>query len=573
MITLKGIRHTLYSILCLVVLNSCETFLDRPPLDRIATENYWKTSQDLENYVIKYYASFPSHGTWSNGYGYPVTNADNLIIATPNSILTGQRGITTGRWTSDWTNIRSVNIFFDNYQNCQDEFETYAQYLGEAHFFRAWFYFSLVKKYGDVPWYSSEISMDSEGLNRPRDPRTLVVDSILADVDEAINLLHLRADVGNNRLNKETALAFKARIALFEGTWQKYHAGTPFGTVGAQPEKYFQACVDAVEELMNGNYSRGIYTTGDEEQDYYTLFGMDNMSDVNEVLFYRAYNLENAVKNDVQYATTSATNQMGVTWELVSSYLTKEGQPYDYLSTATTEKGNDFLLKVAADVDPRFHASVWIPGDLRWANPEHRFSKPSIDKVDLVLNPTGFQLKKCSNPYAAGNLGGGSSETGYILFRYGETLLNYAEAKYELDGTITYGVLNQLRSRVGMAEFQVFPQSSDPNWVDYGYPISDALYEIRRERRVELALEGHREDDYRRWAAHSLFQGKRPKGYPFEQSEFPEYHPPLDEHGLIDYYQKIIPNGYLFREDQDYLSPIPEEEFTLNPNLDQNPNW
>ena len=124
-----------------------------------------------------------------------------------------------------------------------------------------------------------------------------------------------------------------------------------------------------------------------------------------------------------------------------------------------------------------------------------------------------------------------------------------------------------------MPDFSVNAQSSDPNFVDYGYSISDELYEIRRERQVEMALEGQRVDDYKRWAAHSLFQGKRPKGYPFNSEEFPNYNPPLDENGLIDYLSAQLPNGYQFRENQDYLSPIPADEITLNPNLDQNPNW
>ena len=106
-------------------------------------------------------------------------------------------------------------------------------------------------------------------------------------------------------------------------------------------------------------------------------------------------------------------------------------------------------------------------------------------------------------------------ETAYIYFRYGEVLLNYAEAKCELDNSVAYTQLNLLRARAGMPDFTVNPQSSDLNPADYGYSISDELYEIRRERRVELAFEGLRNEDYRRWAAHSLFKGKRPKGYPF----------------------------------------------------------
>jgi hypothetical protein len=564
-------KRLIYLVIVSFGLFSCESFLDRPPLNQITSASYWQTAQDLENYVVKYYANFGGHGTWSGGYGYGATNADNMIVATPNNVLVGERGIATGRWVGDWGNIRSINIFFDNYQNCKDNFELYQHTLGEAHFFRAWFYYSLLRRFGDLPLYLTELNMDSDELMRPREKRTVIADAILADLDNAITHLKDRNQVGNNRLNKETALAFKSQVALFEGSWQKYHAGTPFGTPGADPTKYFQASVDASEELINGPYYRGLYSTGKGWEDYYTLFGMDDMSDVNEVLFYRAYNIGDGVRNDAQYATTAATNQMGVTWELVSSYLGRDGQPYDYLKVAETVKGNDFLTKLSKEVDPRFHASVWVPNDLRWANPESRFEKPTVDGLDLNLNPTGFQLKKVSNPYAAGNLGGGSSETGYILFRFGETLLNHAEALYELNNTVAIDELNALRRRVGMPDFKAVTQTKNRD--DYGYEISDVLYEIRRERRVELALEGRRIDDLKRWAAHTLIKGQRPKGYPFLKSEFPAYNPPLDENGLIDYFKPRLPNGYQFRENQDYLDAIPADELTLNPNLTQNPGW
>lgn len=557
-------------IILLFLFCSCKKFLDRPPLDQIGVDSYWQTAKDLENYVIQFYPTFPSHSLWQFGYGYSIRNADNAMEGTPNAILNGERGATAGRWTNDWSNIRAVNIFFDNYRKCKDKFDVYKHFLGEAYFFRAWYYFELIKKYGDVPWVSTELLPTSEEeLYRPRDSRTLIVDSILADLNHAIEVLSPRSKYGNNRLSKEAALAFKTRVALYEGSWQKYHAGTDFGTAGSDPNKYFQACVDAAEELMNGNYQVGI------DNDYYKLFGLDNMSSANEVLLYRAYNIKDGLSNDVQYLTTFQPFEIGITWNLVSSYLGKNGQPYDYLTLASTTKGNAFLTKISQDVDPRFHATVWVPGDVLSNGTGKVFEKPGVDQVSSALNPTGFQLKKCSNPNSpgAGAAGGGNSETGYILFRYGEVLLNYAEALYELGGDVAYNALNQLRARAGMPDFVVHPQSSDPNVVDYGYPISNELYEIRRERRVELSLEGFREDDYKRWAAHKLFKGKRPKGYPFDQNEFPSYHPPLDANGLIDYFQNFLPDGYQFKENRDYLSSIPAEELNLNPNLTQNPGW
>src|SRR5690606_12993459 len=115
----------------------------------------------------------------------------------------------TGTWTSQWNDIRGINIFFDNYHKCEDPFVEFKHNLGEAHFFKAWFYFQLVEKYGDVPWYSTTISPeDEELLYKPRDPRTLVIDSILMHLDKAAELLdsHAESTHGNTELTKEAAL-------------------------------------------------------------------------------------------------------------------------------------------------------------------------------------------------------------------------------------------------------------------------------------------------------------------------------------------------------------------------------
>ncbi len=570
-------KRLIYLFFAVVLFHfiSCEDFIDLEPLDKISTENYWKASKDLEYYTLQFYPVFCPK--YQDGMvAETATHSDDMVHGSPSNILNGERTRRTGDWKWEWDKIRNVNIFFENYRRCEDDFNTYKHYVGEAHFFRAWFYFNMLKMYGDLPWYSNVLQLDSEDeLMRPRDPRTLIADSIISDIDKAIAYLDKRVVKGNNLLNKEAALAFKTRVALFEGTWQKYHAGTPFGTPGADPDKYFRACVEAAEELMRGDYKTGIYNTGNPDMDYFSLFGFDNMTDIDEVLLYRAYNAADGMGVSTQGFITYNANQKGVTWDLVSSYLGKNGKPYDYIKLAGTSKGNAFLTTIAEDCDPRLKSTIWIPGDLMSQVTDTYFNKPTIDGGALQLCPTGFQVKKTGNPLspAAGQSWEVQAETGFIIFRYGEVLLNYAEAKYELDKTVAYDQLNVLRKRAGMPDFIVNPQDTDPNKVDYGYPVTDELYEIRRERRVEMALEGQRDEDYQRWAAHALFKGKRPKGYPVSKEEFPDYQVPVDENGLIDYYASQLPDGYRFRENQDYLTSIPQDEITLNPNLVQNPGW
>lgn len=564
-------------IITAVMLVGCEDLINLGPLDKISTNDYWKTSNDLKSYVSQYYPGIlPSSIQTGVGENHFDNRSDNMIQATPDPVMNGERVLTTGNWRSEWAPVRSLNIFFRDYNKCQDVFASYQQYLGEAYFFRAWHYFNLLKKYGDIPWYSGVIDLnDTTQLNKPRDPRTLIADSIIADLDKAFTYLSKRSTTGNCRISKEAALAFKTRVALFEGTWQKYHAGTDFGTSGADPDKYFQECVDAATELMSGTYTVGIYNTGNPNTDYYKLFGLDNMGSVNEVILYRAFNSADALINAVQYHTTKYPIGKGATWELVSSYLNKTGIPYDYSGVAATTKGNAFLTKIAADCDNRLKSTVWIPGDLMASALNLTFTKPPVNLGSIQLCPTGFMVKKMSNPQSsgAGQSWEYGSETGQIILRYGEVLLNYAEAKCELDNSVATTQLNLLRTRAGMPAFTVNTQASDLNPVNYGYTITDELYEIRRERRVELALEGLREMDYMRWAAHAIFAGKRSKGYPFLASEFPTYNAPLDANGLIDYYKTALPTGYKFRPGQDYLYSIPQDERTLNPALTQNPGW
>lgn len=561
-------------MLILPIVFGCEEFLDRPPLDQIGNDSYWKSAVDLKNYTARFYQDLPTleGSAYMNVY---YESDDHFTYRNADNLLNGNIVLSTGSWTWDFAPVRSINIFFDNYSKCEDDFDAYKHYLGEAQFFKAWIYYNLVQKYGDVPWYSHALTTEQEEeLMRPRDPRTLVVDSILTLLDKAALNVEKRNDApwNNNSINKEAVLAFKTRVALNEGTWQKYHKGTAFATQGANPDKYFQACVDAAQELMSGSYNAGLYSTGNPDNDYFTLFGTSNMGPINEVLLYRAYSIADRIGHQQNYYTTSSPNQLGATWSYVTSHLGKDGNPFDYQALAQTTKGNDFLTAIANNCDARLKQNIWIPGDIMNNEVNMVFDFPPINESPINICPTGFQIKKVTNLDLTVDFAN-ANDQGLILFGYSEVLLNYAEAKYELDGTVAYDQLNLLRARVGMPDFTVNQQSADPNRVDYGYTISDELYEIRRERSVELAFYRFREADWKRWAAHNLFKGKRPLGYPFKADEFPGFSPFLNADGLIDIMQNEIPNGYGFRPGQDYLNNIPDTELTLNPNLTQNPGW
>jgi len=577
-------KNILLVILLLFIAASCN-LLDKPPLDKISTEQYWKTPGDLENYTLQFYSSFPNFKNLGGWLG-PIGNESNLgsdhqITTNPVTTLNGARTpvFSGGGWT--WRDIRSVAIFFENYKKVNAPIASIKQYIGEAHFFLAYFYFQKVSQYGDVPWYTSSLQLNSPELFTPRMSRTAAIDSVLARLDKAIHHLAFLKDVsgGNNRLSKEAALIFKSRVGLFEGSWQKYHAGTPFGTTGADPNKYFRAAADAATELMSGKYKAGI--VGTSSDDYNKLFSSTNLSSNNEVILWARYDrtLQQWAHNFQQFVTAS-TGGVSVTYGLIQNYLGINGRPYNFAAAAAREQGSQFLTNIVANCDPRLSQVIWAPGQVMWDNAagKYIFVKPFLDKSGDAIATTGFQLRKGVDPKdpTAGGAQGYSTqcETGAVVFRYAEALLNYAEAKAELGEAVHYATsLNLLRKRVSMPDFAIQSDASRSQYADFGYTISDELYEIRRERAVELACENFRYDDWRRWRAHALFLGKRPKGMPLLKSEYPATKIRVDANNFIDPFAASLPTGYKFNAERDYLDCVPKNEIVLNPKLTQNPGW
>jgi len=567
---------------------SCnEDFLERYPLDELSPGEYFKTANDLKLYANRFYILMPAHYGYGGGTFWTDENSDNLIPGVFNTRLAGTRTIPSSGGGWDWGDIRQANYFFDHcYEHLEDTVES-KLYIAEIKFFKAWLYFEKVKTFGDVPWYNTAFNINSSDLYAPRDSRKVVIDSVIACLDYAIANLKEKRLAEPFRINKEAALLLKARICLYEGTWEKYHQGTPFGVQGENGTSYLQMATDAAHTLMDMG-SLSLYK-GPAGQEYWSLFNQLDYTDNPEVILWKKYDVALGVYHHISTILVSGAGNMGVSKSMVDSYLCIDGEP---VSVSPLFMGYDSVEGTVLNRDPRLAQSIFQKGYDQTINTpggdgDTKFSKPAIDVAGQFRATSGYCLYKGVNPDAAQHTNAGGW-MGSIIMRYTEALLILAEAKAEL-GTITQldidMTVNAIRDRVGMIHLDLSSITPDPAW---DFPeLSPLINEIRRERRVELAFEAQRWDDLARWRAHGLLTGERPRGCKYIGSNlentYTDYlgNPSIfigqnlyvDPEGFIDPYQQVLPGGFGFDPARDYLSPIPSDELTLNANITQNPGW
>lgn len=569
-----------YILLCLLVSSCSEDFLDRLPEDEISPEQYWKTDNDLKLFLNQFYTTFPVHDGWGGGIFEFDNNSDNLLPRDINERFVGNNNIapsSDGSWSFD--NIRNVNYFLENSSTAEGQEDIINHYNGEAYFFRAYFYFKLLKRFGGVPYIDKTLNVDSPELLTPRLPRNELATKIMEDLDRALTLLQPKSGIENFRVHRGVALAFKSEVGLYEGTWEKYHDGTVFGAPTNESEKFLTMAADAAETMIDeGRY--GLFNDG-TDQTYRKLFIRHDYSDVSEVIFWKKYNVADGVFHRVGHYLPQNGSGTGLTKSLVDSYLCADGLPIS-TSPLYGPDSETSLTAIVEGRDPRLGQTICTPGILiteRAAQENIYFEYPSFRENGETVSTTGFQIYK-GGPQQESERE--ESSIGAIIYRYAEVLLNFAEAKAEL-GILTQDDLdksiNLLRSRVNMP-MMTLNGVSDPNKL---FPeVNDVINEIRRERRVELALEGERFDDLMRWRAHHLIKGKRLYGFKIEGSDMEaEFQDLIDgnsilvnDDGYIDPYMNIIPNGFGFDVNRDYLVAIPTEQIVLSDNtLEQNPGW
>jgi hypothetical protein len=596
-------RIYLQLALCIGLLSvtSCNDLLEQTPEDRISDGSVWKTTEHLKLYVNNFYNQgglLPRYDGYSNT-GCPFFNdafngSDIMISAGYNSRMNGEATLpeSGGGWAiSDWSLLRNINYFFANYQNATGDEAEINRYVGEALFFRAIFYFDKLRQFGDVPYYDILLnSSDTEPLNKARDPRNVVVEKLMEDLDLAAGYLPSRKDRSwDGRVNKETAMLLQARIALYEGTWEKYHAGTDFGVQGADGSAFIQKAASVTDALI-ALASCDLDNTG-QANGYWKLFNQTDYSASKEALFWRKYEVGVLVNKWERYINQGGG--CGVTQRMIDSYLCTDGKP---IEGNQLYKGDATLLDVVANRDPRLSQTIGINDGQHLMNttldPNVYFLYPVLSSDPSTLCATGYQLYKGHNPDQNAYVDGTG---GMIYFRYGEALLINAEAKAEL-GTITQTdvdrTINKLRDRVGMAHLILTEVNALTTPKEFP-ALSYIINEIRRERKVELIGEGFRVDDIFRWAAaDELIVGYVPLGAKKAQWETP----PTDPAALNVYNTLVAPviaglavnngyispyaaqgaiatNGYAFKVNRDYLSPLPITERVLNPALTQNPGW
>jgi len=591
-----------YTLLAGALLAGCKKQLDQEPQSTASKSAVFGSEKGLALYSNSFYAVVPDanaalRGDEISDFGAR-TGIPDLLMAT------GYGPIQGSGW--DWGNLRNINYFIANCTDPAVSADIRRNYVAMARFFRAWFYFDKVKRFGNVPWISRPMDVNDSALYRGRDPRTLVMDSVLADLNFASQYITTSDNTTRSLVTKYTALALKARICLFEGTFRKYHdipGGLAEGLKGTAASWLTDAADAAQKVMTEGGFS--LNTANGTDMSYRQLF-ISNAPVAGEIILSDVCDAALSVLNDANWYWTSATYgaRLSFSRTFVNTYLNIDGTPF------TNNAGYQTMVFVneVKNRDKRLQQTIRM-GSYKRTNGGAQEAAPPV----FSYTYTGYQpIKWCVDDVS---YDGGTRNTNSIcVMRYAEVLLNYAEAKAEL-GTFTDAdwakTIGALRSRAGITGgLTTKPVTADTYLQTNYYPdINDpALLEIRRERAIELAWEGFRLYDLVRWH-HGELLSKTWNGFYVPALDTPM---DLNGDGINDVYfyktppasqpagmtyvnvaptlstgaanpQRLSNDTYgeltwlnnVTRkwEEKKYLYPIPQADLNVNPKLGQNPGW
>jgi len=537
------LKHTFIVAMLAFLAASC-TNLDIAPTNEFTDLNYW-TSQDKAEYVLNsaYGSIYSSSLMFQNE-----VLSDNLYSgyrATDEKIISsGAADASNSRFSWEWANcyygIKTCNIFLENIDRVPNlDAAVKNRLVAECRFLRAWYFFDLTTWFGDVPFFTSQISLeDSKTISRTS--QATILEFIHSELEDIVKYLPTRDDQAaddRGHITKGVVVAFDARVYLYSSNWSKV--------------------VEKCEALMSGeNGTYALFPT------YDGIFKAENEYN-SEVIFDYQYVPSTRTWSDyydlAPLSVGARLNQYSPTQELVDNYLMLNGKSIDESGSGYNE------AQPYTDRDPRMTATLVYDG-YQWQKPDGTvktiYIKPGTaptadDKADEYGNSevsthTGYYLRKYYDPTSLAQFASGLN---IIMMRYADVLLMYAEAKNELNGmnaNVWNETIKALRARAGF---------TDAAALDFNSSLSqDAMRNvIRRERRSELAIEGLRVFDIRRWKTAETVLSGYPHGAKFGEASIDKGYIRLDKRS--------------FNKDRDYLWAVPQSQRDLNPNLTQNPNY
>ncbi len=584
-------------------MSGCSSdFLDKYPLDEQTEATAFKTSDNFKTYawgLYEYFDGFPTDGGYTPANISSEYNTDNMIYANSGgesdyAYQLKKLPATSSSWS--FTYIRRVNIMLQNIDGSSMSDVDKDHWRSVGYFFRALRYFDMMVAYGDVPWIDKVLSdTDTEELYCERTPRDEVAKHILEDLQWAEE--HIKeGGTGTNTINVHVVRALISRFGLFEGTWRKYHGLN-------DSETYLRACADASEKLM------GAYPS--IMPNYDDLYNSEELVGKAGVILAKQYETD-MVTHSITRVIRSSAWYVDLTKDAVDSYLCSDGRP---VSTSKVYEGDKDLNAQFRHRDRRLYWTVvppykvkltgaagtsfgWehtgVAGDREYIDFMEEIGGSATGKSLPVSNFVGYQVAGFPHfrnyPNGQGflvthlgfyfwkyynrhvdNMALRSSTVDYLLFGIEEVMLNYAEAKFELgefSQSVADATINKLRVRAVIPAMNVSEIDASFD-LDRDRSVDPVLWEIRRERRIELMGDGFRFRDLKRWKK-GEYVNKQPLGAWVKSSD---YGGKLNILGGADEGYSILfakPSGWL---EKYYLEPIPTQEIALNPKLKQNPGW
>lgn len=586
-----------------VLVVSCD--LAEQPKAKAGRDMIFGSETGLLTYTNGFYEYLPDY---DNAHKQNITMDNAAKNATGTYEVGAYTTNTSTSWS--WSSIRNVNYFlkYNTSSNVSEPIRN--NYSGIARLFRAYLYFNKLVQYGEVPWIDIPLEPDSPELYKTQDSRDVIISKMIEDLDfAAANITEDKITPNSNRVNRWTALFFKSRVCLFEASFRKYHAtGSKFGKEYLKDckitaEELYRQAADAAQEIIEKGpyrlYTGTPYANG--RGSYRELFISDNAVSQEVMLSLALDPVLQLGEANWYYNSSTYGPHLCMTHAFAKTYLNLDGTPYNdkkgdtYKTFAEETSGRDYRLNQTirgADYTCKDKEGVFVP------------TPANMTGHSL----TGYQFTK----YVMDDISFDGGRTNYNdvpIARYAEVLLNYAEAKAEL-GTLTDAdwekTIGALRGRAGITGgLDKKPTTADPYMMSIYTGVTDpVILEVRREREIELILEGLRLNDLKRWACGKLWETAAWDGI-----YIPALNTPLDLNGdgtndvfvtedskysgpykSIAMYTgdnlKVVKladdtkGGYRLNyeisrvwNDNMYIYPIPEIVIQKNPNLKQNPGW